>query len=57
MISVPAAALIGQVVGVPEQFGGDADAGLQAFGGAEFLHQPVLQGDLLDLVNDRARSS
>ncbi len=42
-----------EVGGVLQDFAGDGDAGLQSLGGAEFAQQPVLQGDFLDLVNDR----
>ena len=45
--------LVLQIVGVLEQFAGDRDARLQALGGAEIRQQPVLQGDFLDLINDR----
>ena len=31
----------------------DNTAGFQALGGAEFAHEPALQGDFLGLVNNR----
>ena len=52
MISVAAAALSVRSLGVLEQLAGDGNAGFQSLSCPESLHQPVLQGDFLDLIDD-----
>ena len=44
---------IREVAGVLEQFAGDGNTSLQSLGRPKSLHQPVLQGDFLDLIDDR----
>ena len=42
-----------QIGKVAEDFMGDVEAGFQALGGAEIGQEAALQGDFLELVNDR----
>ena len=46
---------IREVAGVLEQLAGDGNAGFQSLGRPEGFHQPVLQGDFLDLIDDGVR--